>query len=142
MSETKEFKINGFTFNIPVWGLEKTIQNERHFLPILSQPLINGFAYGEDESMMIPAIISGVTSALQEVNIPEFVGKALDGVTFYKGDEYTEFTKSFSATIKNMDREGVDIFTVHMIVAGVIKVNFGPFLQNASNDSIDKLMSL
>lgn len=136
---TKEFKVGDIEFSIPEWKLTQALQNEKHFLPLIEGPLINGAAFdlGEDEGMALAALISGVVEGLKEVDLIAICELALKDVGVKFGGAGKQL-----ATLELLEAQGVDLATIHMLIAAIVKINYGAVLKKDLGDSLEILMDL
>lgn len=137
--ELKEFKVGDVSFTIPVWKLGKALANEKYFLPLIEGPIINGAAIDmeEDENLAMAALISGVIEGLKEVDMTRVCEIALEGVGVKFGE-----TGAQSASLALLEKNDVDLATVHLLIAAIIKVNYGSVLKKDLGDSLQVLMDL
>ena len=125
---------------IPIWNLEKQLQNQNIVMPLLKEPVVNAMAFASagdnvDEAMFIATVIDGVMEALASVDMLKLVNILMDGVGFRNSKGVM-----VSANISSLDEAGFDQADVLNICVNIIKENYGSLLKKGLTDSLQTIM--
>lgn len=135
----KNFTVNGVEFTLTKWTMKEQLERQNIVLPVVSGPLTTAIAYSEsaEESYMIAAIISGLVDSLAEVNMVEFANVCLNGVSHRNENGVKKVT-----TLNELEKMGFESSDVYVLLAAVIKVNYGGLLKKDLQDSLQDLINL
>lgn len=137
--EMKEITLDGVGFTLPIWGLRKALENMNYFLPLIEGPIINGIALGEEESdsITMAAIVSGIMDGIQAVDILAVSEKAFEGgAVSFPGEP----KKSLSLDV--LEANDVSLATIYLVIAAVVKMNYGSVLKKDLEGSLSVIMDL
>lgn len=126
-------------FKIPVWDMNKQIQNQGKVLPLVSAPISNAVAMmgdEEDESMFMAAVIKGVLDALSSAQFPSAVPALIADVQYNNENGVVQH----GLTVDKLQALGGNLSTLYAICIAVIKENYGPLLQGGLQDSLMSIM--
>lgn len=137
--ETKIFKTGGIEFTIPKWPMSKQLPKQGVVLPILSGPISTALAYRDsaEESVFQGVMVAAIMEALAEVDMIELCNTLFDGIGYRNSDGVMD-----TLSVKDIDKIGIETGDLYLLVAAIIKVNYGGLLKNGLEDSLNALMEL
>lgn len=137
--ESKNFKVGDIEFTIPKWPMSKQLTKQGVVLPILSGPLSTAIAYqeGVDDNVFQAAMVAAIIESLSEVDMNLVCNTVFDGVAYKNENGVPELL-----SLKKIDELDIEIGDLLLLVAAIIKVNYGGLLKNGLGDSLTSLMEL
>lgn len=135
----KEFTHKGVEFILPKWTMREQLERQKVVLPVISGPLTTAIAYSdhESESMMIAAVVSGLVESISEVDMVSFSSICLKGVVHKNENSVKTMT-----TLDELEKLGWEASDVYILLAAIVKVNYGGLLKKDLQDSLTSLMEL
>lgn len=137
--ESKNFKAGDIEFTIPKWPMSKQLTKQGVVLPILSGPLSTALAYKDnvEDNVFQAAMVAAIMEALSEVDMNQVCATLFDGVAYRNESGVPELL-----TVNKLDEIGIGTGELYLLVAAIIKVNYGGLLKNDLGDSLTSLMEL
>lgn len=123
-------EIKGRNVYIPDWTMQQQINKAKYAMPLVSDPLANAAAVGQDEQdegMYMAAVLHGVTKAIAQADLQETVPQLIEGVMVENDNGVPKML-----TLKMAEEEfGWKFYdSIVPICAEVIRVNIGPLFED------------
>lgn len=134
-----DFEFGGKEFKIPLWDMRKQLQNENIIMPLIKEPLMTAAAMATSsemgEELFMAGLVEGLLEALSGIDMLKLVELLLEGIN-------VRSTKGglINATIENLQEEGCDLATVHVLCVKVIQENYKPLLKKDLMGSLTNLL--
>ena len=136
--EQKQLQLGDFTFLINEWTLREQLERKGPFIELIDTAVMTIAAYGgADESEVMAAMLGAIMDGVQKADTIKLIELSCDKLS-YK----TETSGFKPASMENLEKDNVDIATIHLALFAVIKVNFGEALKKDLQGSIETIMDL